>query len=160
MGQSGFTIIELMGVTAIIAILLCVATLQFNDYSRKSSVENQTRVMLTDLMTLRSQAMFEKRSRAVKLTATTFAIYSSDVATGTPTQLRTLTNHIIADNITDPLIFDTRGVLIGTGVRTICIEPSNNPGISDSLVVSTTRIQIGKRSSSFAGCDSAHITTQ
>ena len=160
MGRNGFTIIELIVVIAIMASLIAIGTLQFNTYSRKSSIENQTRAMLADLMMVRGEAMYEKRRRAVQLTATSFAIYSSDVATGTPTQVRTLANGISSNDLGNPMIFDSRGLLTDAGDRTICIEPNNNPGFSDSLVVATTRIQIGKRFSNFAGCDSDHVTIQ
>ena len=163
MQRNGFSLLELIAVIALISVLLAIAMFEFNGYSRKSSIDSQARALLADLMTVRSQAMYEKRRRAVQLTDTSFAVYSSGVATGTPILSQSLRNAITPASVT--LYFDSRGVFtdsLGHPVadQAICIEPNTNPGRTDSLIVSSTRILAGKRSGTFAGCNSANITIQ
>lgn len=146
MRQNGFSLVELIVVIAILAILLSIATLQFNQYVMKSAIESQVRTMFTDLMAVRSQALFEKRDRAVRVTATTFSIYSSGLATGTPVLQRDLKYSVIVNSsLPYTVTFNSRGVIDAVQNASICIEPSGNPGAIDSLVLSKTRIQMGKR---------------
>jgi prepilin-type N-terminal cleavage/methylation domain-containing protein len=157
MRQNGFSLVELVVVIAILAILLSIATLQFNQYTKKSVIEGQVRTMYTDLMTVRSQALFEKRDRTVTVTATSFSVYSSSLATGTPVLQRTLKCRVISNNsMPYTVTFNSRGVIDGVDNASICAEPSDNPAAIDSLVLYTTRIQMGKRDAG-ADCSAANI---
>ena len=158
MRQNGFSLVELVVVIAILAILLSIATLQFNQYIKKSVIEGQVRTMYTDLMTVRSQALFEKRDRTVTVTATTFSVYSSNLATGTPVLQRVLKYNVTNSSMPYTVKFNSRGVIDGVNAS-ICIEPSDNPAAIDSLVLFTTRIQMGKRNAG-ATCNSENITTK
>lgn len=150
MRKNGFSLVELLVVIAILTTLLSIATLMFNQYTKKSIIEGQVRTMFTDLMTVRSQALFEKRDRAVTVTATTFSVYSSDQATGTPVLQRDLKYRVTSNSMPYTFKFNSRGIIDGVDNASICIEPSDNPGGIDSLVIYTTRIQMGKRD---AGAD-------
>lgn len=156
MRQNGFSLVELIVVIAILAILLSIVTLQFNQYTKKVAIEGQVRTMYTDLMTVRSQALFEKRDRTVTVTAATFSVYSSGLATGTPVLQRALKYSVNSTPYT--VKFNSRGVIDGANAS-ICIEPNDNPGAIDSLVLSTTRIQMGKRNAG-ADCSAANIKTK
>jgi len=158
MNRGGFTLVELIAVIAVAAILLSIAMLQFNRFSLKGAIENQTKIMFTDLMTVRSEALFEKRRRAVKLTATTFAVYSSGLATGTPVLQKSLRYPLVFNGVPDPVIFNGRGLIEGVSSGAMCIEPSGNPGVIDSIVLDATRIQMGKRDGT--ACQTSDIDTK
>jgi len=141
----GFTIVELVVVVGILTILLSIATMQFNSYSTKSAIESQTRTVLTDLVAVRNEALFQKRRRAVKLTSTSFWVYSSAATTGTPVQRKTLRHPVLLAGLPDPLVFNGRGIIEGIDSGAICIEPAGNAGVIDSIVLGTTHLQTGKR---------------
>ena len=154
--DDGFTIVELVVVVGIFTILLSIATMEFNKYSTKSAIESQTKAMYADLMTLRSDALFRKQRRAVKITSTSFSIYPSELATGTPLQTRTLAYPVVLGDLPDPLVFNSRGMIEGlVSGEGICIEPVGNLGAVDSILIETTRMHIGKRNGS--DCDSEDI---
>lgn len=138
MDRNGFSLIELLITIALITIMLSIATFQFSAFSKKSGVESQTRKLYGDLMELRSQAMFEKRSRGVKLSALSYSIYSSEVMTVNPIQVTTLKTPIN----TEEIVFDTRGML-QSAATSICVSETNSAAV-DSIAVSMTRIKLGK----------------
>lgn len=155
MGNRGITLVELIVVVAIIGTLMTIATLQFNRYTRKAAVEAQVREMYADLMQARSQALFQKRARSVRITTTGFAIYSTTDTSVSPAQQRTLKVPVTPASFT--IDFETNGMTNNNG--SICIQQADNPGAIDSIVVATTRIQMGKRKTGGA-CVSADIDTK
>lgn len=157
MRQHGFTLVELMVVICIAGILIAIATLQFNTYVTKTNIEAQTKMLFSDLMKVRSEALFEKRARAVSITGTQFIVYSSNVASGVPRETKTL-KYPIVKNIGGTIVFDTRG-LTSVDNGCICVEPSGSPASYDSVILFTTRIRIGKRADG-GECKSADITSK
>jgi prepilin-type N-terminal cleavage/methylation domain-containing protein len=170
MERNGFTLIELVVVVAIMGVLLGIATLVFNSYSRKSAIEGQVKTMYTDLMAARTESLYRKTYRYISVSGTQFAIYnSSDYLPAPPTVgpivQKTLTYPVTvnpADSSTDGLYFDSRGVagmtatdITGTA-KTICVEP-NDPNLLTSIVITATSIKMGTRSAGGA-CSSANIT--
>ena len=159
MDRHGFTLVELVMVIAIVGILLTMGMLQFSTYSRKNAIEAQVRTMYADLMTVRTQALFEKTDRAVTLTANTFSIFASTDTSAPPVQQRNLQFSVVSNNMPAPLVFNSRGIVFGVNNASICVEPDDNPAGVDSLVISTTRIQMGKRNAGTA-CSASNITTK
>jgi prepilin-type N-terminal cleavage/methylation domain-containing protein len=148
MNSRGFTLIEVLIVIAIIGTLTAIGAFQFAEYSRKSAIESQTRQMYTDIMEQRSKALFEKRNRGIRVSSTIFSIYSSATdavprtVIGNPFATITLKYPITSNNSTD-IIFDTGGMLDTVSNQTICVSGTNSASI-DSIVVSETRIRLGK----------------
>jgi prepilin-type N-terminal cleavage/methylation domain-containing protein len=150
----GFTLIELMIVIALIGILSAAGTYQFSRFLKKTAIEKQTKSLYGDLMELRSKGVFEKKSRGVRLTAKGYSIYSSvTMDSVNPLEAKVLSATIIWNNSGD-IILDAQGYVQST-LSSICAKDSN-PADFDSLVVSTSRIRIGKLKEG-ANCDTAHI---
>lgn len=145
MRQNGFSLIELIVVMSIIGILLSIATLNFSQWQRKSGIENQTKMLYSDLMTVRSEALFRKQDRSITLTATQFSVFPGNDITAPPVLQRNLSFPVtwLPTGASLRIDFDTRG--IPAPERSICVEPDDNPGTYDSIVVSSTRIKMGKR---------------
>lgn len=156
MNRQGFTLIELLIVIAIMGILLSIGTFQFSSYSKKSSIESQTRLLYGDMMEMRSKAMYEKRNLGIRLAASSYKIYSSEVMTVNPIQTVNLNTPITYNNGTD-IIYDSRGMLESADNTTICINSTNEASV-DSIVVSMTRITIGKKTG--ANCVHTGITSK
>jgi prepilin-type N-terminal cleavage/methylation domain-containing protein len=163
MTSRGFTLIEVLVVIAIIGILSSIGTFQFSQYTTKSAIERQTREMYTDMIEQRSKALFEKKSRGVRVTASTFALYSSAsdgdprVLNGNPFVTTTLRYPIISNNYKD-IIFDTGGMLDTASSQSICVTEANSASI-DSIIVSETRIRLGKLKEG-TDCASDHINAK
>ncbi|ACH39356.1 type IV pilus minor pilin FimU [Citrifermentans bemidjiense Bem] len=155
--DKGFTLLELLIVLAMLTVLLSLATLQFNRYSRKSSIEAQVKTLHADLLAARSQALFEKRARAVSLTPTGFAAYSSGSATGNPLQRKTLRHRLSLKSDPFVVVFNAAGVSDSADSDAVCTEPAGNEAAADTLVITPTRIETGKRNAS-AACSSENIT--
>lgn len=141
MNRSGFTLVEIMVVIGIISLLLSIGTIQFSRYTLKYETESQTRKLYSDLLEIRSRALFEKKSRAISLAAGSYSLYSSTDTTAPPVATVTL-KRPITNNGGANIVFDTRGML--TGSQSICVSAENDAAI-DSIVISMARVQMGKR---------------
>lgn len=156
MRKDGFTLIELMVVIAIISVLVSIATLSFNRMSNNGNVESQMKIMFADLMSVRSQALYEKRGRSVMVTATQFSVYSSNTINN-PVSSKTLKQPVTPVSLR--VDFDAWGGITLNSDNTItdasvCVQQSNDAGVN-SVVISRSRIQVGKLTG--AGCASANI---
>jgi prepilin-type N-terminal cleavage/methylation domain-containing protein len=69
MKNSGFTIIEVVTVMAILGVLLGIAALSVRDWLVRCQVEGQTKELYVDLMNARVSAMQRNRAIFVTLTA-------------------------------------------------------------------------------------------
>lgn len=152
MNRYGFTLIELIVVIAIMGILLSVATLSFQEYSQKANIESQVRSLYSDIIQMRSSAMFSRTAKSATYTATTFKIFSSNVVTVTPIIQRTLRYPISWTN-SGQINFDGQGLILGVSSASICVTDNNNASI-DSIVIGAVRTQMGKRDGT---CSDAHI---
>ena len=152
MGERGFTIVEMLLVVLVIGILLSLAVLQFSSYAQKANIESPVRSIYADLMEARSQALLQKTGRSFGVSATQFTVYDG---AGTPIVQKALQYPVTLD-FSDRITFDTRGVADGT--KTVCVEPAGNSATIDSIRITETMIQMGKRNGET--CDSAHFTAK
>ena len=141
MRQNGFSFVELVTVIAIAGILMAIATLYFNQMTVKSGIEGEVKALYADLVAVRSQSLYQKRGRSVKLSAASFAIYSSNDVGVTPITTKPLRYPVTFSSA--QIDFDTSGV-ITTGQNAICVQQTN-AAASDSIAVDTMQLQMGKR---------------
>lgn len=156
MNIRGFSLTELMIVIALIGILSAMGTFAFSQYSKKSQIASQTRLLYGDLMEYRIKTLYEKKNWTFKVAATSYGIYSSANITVSPVKVITLKHSVESDN-SDPVVFDTMGMTsISSGSsKSVCIVSENDAAV-DAVVISTSRIQMGKKKVG-VGCVAANI---
>jgi len=157
MNSRGFTLVEMIVVIAIIAILASIATTNWNRMTVKSTVEGQIRAVHAEMMRLRLEALYGKRERTVEFADKTFKIYSSDVKTSSPQEVKTFKYPFVFTD--SDFTFNTSGMAEFGG--SVCVSPYGSLSIAndasvDSLVVSAGRITLGKRTG--GSCVSNDIT--
>lgn len=155
MRASGFSLIELLVIIAVMGTLLAIGTLQFNQYTQKANIEGQVRTMYADLMKARSEALLQKRNRSFTVTGTQFKIYPSSDGSGTPVKETTF-NYAAAFDNTNTISFNSRGMASGT--KTICVEPAGNPAFIDSIIITETMFRLGKWNG--GNCESGNVTAR
>lgn len=163
----GFTLVELIVVIAVAAILTSIATMQFNDSMVKAGIESEATQVYSELMAARQEAMNMKRLRAVKVKAQKFEIFSTTVTTVAPVRNGDLKYSVLSGSNILPaagqtITFDERGFVTNVSNISLCVEPSGdtvklNGARFDSIVVSGTRIRLGKRTVEGASCIDGNI---
>jgi prepilin-type N-terminal cleavage/methylation domain-containing protein len=160
MNQDGFSMIELLIIMIIISVIIAVSTMSFQSMNTKSNIETEFKRMYSDLLGVRSQALFRKTDRAVTITSTGYSIYASADTTANP---QTTTNFkfpvTVPANMT--ITFDQMGfATFSNSSSTVCVCAQTNASKAfyNSLIVSPARIQIGNLIGT--GCTSANINPQ
>lgn len=158
MRQSGFTLVELLTVIAIMGILLAVGTLAFGTMQKNAGMEAQVRMLQADLLELRQQALYRKRPRSVVISGQSFNIYSSATVTASPQRSKTL-NYPMLWSSGGTLTFDSQGLTgVGGTERFLCIAPNGSlsqltSAAVDSLVISDAQINVGIRTGGTCNSD-------
>jgi hypothetical protein len=93
-------------------------------------------------MEYRAKALYEKKNWTFKISAASYGIYSSTNTSVAPVSTVPLKHNVVFNNPTVDIVFDSQG-LVNSG-KSICIANSNE-AVVDSVVISTTRVQIGKK---------------
>jgi len=153
MKNSGFSIMELIVVIAILSILTAIATITGRDWMERYKVASQTKEMYADLMNARASAMQRSRMFFVKLAANQYAIYEDtfpspegngtpDTGTGQDRPVTQKTLQYTLNAATTNVNFSTNG-LASPDPTTVWFTSTANPA-SDCITLSTTRILMGK----------------
>lgn len=162
MRERGVSLVEVVVVLALVAILSTIGTLRFNEYMRRSKKESQTRMIHGELMQARLHALTERRGRRVKLKRSAFEVYSScrDDEDGVAPQRRISLDYPIVWNGSGTRIeIDDRGIINPAFQRSICLEEGGDWQLLDSVVVSTTRVNLGSRNEG-GECESDGISVR
>jgi prepilin-type N-terminal cleavage/methylation domain-containing protein len=165
MKARGYSLVEMVVVIGIISILLSIATLRFNEYSKRYRMEAQTRLIYNELLQARINALYQRRTTRVKLYPNRFEIYSSthdDTAGVAPVRTHPLSFPIICtgDEVAAkgyPVVFDSAGIAVES--RTLCLDEGDALAAVDSVVISKTRVRIGKKDNPDE-CDPNKISTR
>ena len=155
MRENGFTLVELVVTVAVMAILASLATVQFRKMMTNASIEKEVKMIYAELMELRTRAMFEKTPRAVSFTRTRFSVYPGADTSVPPVMTRLLPHNLAWSGSGSSVVlkYDTYG--ISNTMVTLCVEPSGlNSSSVDSMIISRTRIRMGKRTAPGCGAES------
>ena len=163
--KSGFTLVELMVVVAIIGIVLAIATMNFTQWNDKYTVESYTKEIYSTLMKARNDAANTNTQNLITLAANQVQVTQDDngngvvdatdgngvVDPGEPTITKPYPRFAINSNIvvvppavSPTVVFDRRGMTDNLGSINITgYSPNASPGV-DCVVVATTRINMGR----------------
>lgn len=161
--KSGHSLVEMVVVIAILSILLTIATLRYQDYARRYRTEAQTRLIFSELLKARVNAICQRRTTRVKLYPARFEVYSSqqDDSSGVkPLETCQLSYPIICSKTWDPalgLVIDFGADGLSDQMLSVCLDQSAGSGAVDSIKVHTTRVTIGKKDKGNE-CNSDNIT--
>ena len=153
MRERGFSLVELVVVLAIMGTLLAIVSLNWHEMQMKSAVESEIKKIHADLMEVRLQALYGKKARSVVISGQQFKVYSSAATGSVPPVVTKTLPYAVEWHGGSPLTFNAQGLT--TDVGSLCIVPTNSAAV-DSIVVSTARINLGKRQTGEA-CNSDHI---
>jgi prepilin-type N-terminal cleavage/methylation domain-containing protein len=168
MKRNGFTLIELLVVIAIMGILAAIGTASFTGLVQKYNINNQTKIMYTDIMAARAMAAMKKKVHFVSLSANQYAIYedtneSGGVPEAPPNDTlivqKTLDYAITWSGSTAYIKFDVRGLCDFSTFKTICTYSTVTPEY-DCIKASRTRVTLGKLKSQGGACDAVNCETK
>ena len=167
-GETGFSLVELIVIIAIISTLLGLATLAFHDWLVKNNVEAQTRQMATDFSELRVRAMTTKQRHSITVNPGeyVFKSYSSadePASAGTELpggthkvtyQLKKNATTLVAGEIYD---IDQRGMIdpgsfAGNVIPSIYLAHTGTANY-DCLNLCVVRVNAGKTNATGDNCD-------
>lgn len=156
------TLMELLTVIAIIGILAGLGIVSFRGWINRYNIETEVKQMYADLMQARLLAMDKNRTHFATLSTGSYAIYDDTspapngdgtLTVGSDTQVypsATLTYPITWGG-GSTIEFTNRG-LVNTS-KTICVYSTFDPSY-DCLLLSATRIRMGKLNAQGGSCTS------
>ncbi len=152
MNNRGLTLTELMVAIVIVAILIGVAGYSLRGRMMGYRIENQVKGMYADLMSARARAMQQSRIHFVQVTAANYQIFEDTNEDGVfnagDNQIWPAAKPLeYTPSWTNTIIMDTRGRVSNNVTplgATITFNIGSNAPDYDCIVLSTTRINIGK----------------
>jgi prepilin-type N-terminal cleavage/methylation domain-containing protein len=164
MQARGYTLVEIIVVICIVSLLLAIGTLKFGESFKRYRTEAQTRMIYTELLQARANALYQRRETRVKFSRESFEVYSSvsDGSGVAPVMKQALRYPVMVNSNQDPdgvnVDFDEKGMAV-LPLRSICINASDSVGSVDSVVIANLRVRIGKKDEG-GTCDGENITTR
>lgn len=145
--HSGFTLVEILIVVALMAILLAGAMILYRQWNDKYRVESEIREIHSILMKARNDAANSNTRINVSLATNQVSVHHDTNGDGVVDPGEAFsTNTYPSFNLNfavSPIVFDRRGLT--TNIQTISITgyaPNASPGV-DCVVLAPTRINIG-----------------
>jgi Tfp pilus assembly protein FimT len=166
MNNRGITLVELVVIVSVIGILAMALGFTFSGWISGYKVESQTKELYIDMMNSRAKAMNTNKMHFFVLTSNQYTVYEdSDPAPDGNQTLDTSNDTLVLQETlatANPLTwngaaqvnFSKRG-LANVG-KTLCIFSDADPDY-DCLVVSDTRINMGKITNPGGSCSDANI---
>lgn len=150
--NSGFTLVELIVVMAIIGIVSTIATLSFTSWQKGSNIESQTRDLFATLMDAHNRSFMEKRPYGVVMQQKSYILKSYSSEAEPDSAGTTVASKAVAFQFTKSgSNSDVTGVLIKydiagftTNLNTIIVNPVETDIPLNCLVISPARINMGK----------------
>ena len=165
MRARGYSLVEVMVVIGITSVLLAIGTLQFNAYLKRYRSEAQTRMIYSQLLKARVNAVCQRRGNRIKMYPTRFEVYSStqdDKHGAAPVQIQPLEFPVVCNglgSVENGYLIDFNNKGIAALDRSVCLEQEDGAVAVDSIVIYATRLGIGKRQPG-AECDDVNIETR
>ena len=162
MNARGYSLVEVMVVIGILTFLGTIGIVNYREYSQRYRAESQTRMLYQELLKARSDALYQRREVHVRIYPERFEIYSTTSDSGVlPARILRLSFPLRCKGEPDggggvALAFDSRGIALAN--CTICLGTAISSAV-DSVVVSRTRVRIGKNEDPNV-CEPAKIATQ
>lgn len=163
MKNSGFSLIELVIVIAILSILLSIAGISGKTWLDRYRVESQTKEMYVDFMNARCSAMQKNRTYFVTLASMQYTVYEDrDLANPTNPALdgddifegpgidvlvtQKNTQYQIVSNLTGTtgFSFDRNGLVSQSGTLRFDLTNSSAGSAYNCITLNATRILMGK----------------
>ncbi|WP_136526613.1 pilus assembly FimT family protein [Geomonas ferrireducens] len=159
MRARGYSLVEMITIVACLAVLIALGTLMFQRYDRNFRTEAQTRLILTELMKARMNAITQHRATRVKLYRDRFEVYSSGSDEGDPVMVQTL-NFPLMSNLPGfakgaKVEFQETGLTRNLG--TVCVDADGMQPALDSIIIFATSMRSGVKDKG-NDCDSENIT--
>lgn len=154
--QTGFSIVELVVVIAILGILMTIGTLNFHQWQVKNNIDRQTRELYTDINTARLNAIHTKKRHSVVFNPTSYVLKNYSSEGENPFAGRTLaTRQVHYEMMKKPgsgpltaltgehVVYDARGFIFNGVGLTVAVNPFDS-GAYDCVVLSEGRTNMGK----------------